>query len=416
MAGRLHKLKDLHLRAWIKAGAPVAKSDGGGLTFTLSAAGNAVFVLRYRLQGKQYEITLGRYPDLPLEEARAKASELRRRVAEGVNVAREKQRKKRMAARASTFGELAEDYMARVAVSLKASTRGEYRRHLDGDILPRLGSLPLEALGPSDVIQAVEAIAKRSHSVAERAYIQISTICSHGVAKHLLAAHPCTHLKISSIIGTRATRERIKLTRAELVSFLCALPQLGRSNELALKVIMATGVRKSELLGARWEHVDLGAAVWTVPAGTAKTDGGRSGKDFLIPLAPSVVEWFHELKSLAGASVWALPTRKRSGPPQDKPIGMSTLNAALARLDGEWRNFAPHDLRSTARSYLSELGVPVIVAERCLNHSVGGLVSIYDQHDYLEERRRALELWANFINQAEQGHGWNVIPIQKAAR
>ncbi|MBK7421601.1 MAG: hypothetical protein IPJ48_00045 [Propionivibrio sp.] len=52
------------------------------------------------------------------------------------------------------------------------------------------------------------------------------------------------------------------------------------------------------------------------------------------------------------------------------------------------REISPHDFRSTARSHLGALGVPVIVAERCLNHSLGGLIAVYDQHDYLEERRR----------------------------
>jgi hypothetical protein len=56
------------------------------------------------------------------------------------------------------------------------------------------------------------------------------------------------------------------------------------------------------------------------------------------------------------------------------------------------RRFTPHDLRSTARSHLAALGVHVIVAERCLNHTLGGLIAVYDQHDYMTERRAALEL------------------------
>src|SRR5213075_2726438 len=61
------------------------------------------------------------------------------------------------------------------------------------------------------------------------------------------------------------------------------------------------------------------------------------------------------------------------------------------------RRFTPHDLRSTARSHLAVLGVSVVVAERCLNHTLGGLLAIYDQHDYLDERRAALERWTEFL-------------------
>ena len=88
---------------------------------------------------------------------------------------------------------------------------------------------------------------------------------------------------------------------------------------------------------------------------------------------------------------------------------------ALARLDAELPHFSPHDLRSTARSHLSRLGVSIIVAERCLNHSLGGLVAVYDQHDYMQERRRALELWANVLANAEAGRERTVAALRIAA-
>lgn len=411
MNRKLHTLKDLRLRNWIKAGKPIAKSDGGGLTFTISKTGTAAFILRYRLHGQRYEITLGRYPDLSLDEARQRASELRKHVGDGVHVAQEKQRKKQRQARASTFGDLAEDYMARAAPALRESTRTATRRYLDRDILPRLGRLPLAELGPGDIVSMVEAIAARSTAAASKAYAFVSTICSHGVAKHLLPSHPCTHIKVSSIIGKSAHRPRLKLDRAELRAMLLALPLLGRTNELALKILLATCVRKSELIKARWEDLDLDGAVWRIPADNTKT-----GRPFAIPLVPAVLDWFRELRTLAGTSPWVLPARKSGSLPNAGPIAISTLNAALGRLGAMVRTFSPHDLRSTARSYLAELGVDLIVAERCLNHTLGGVVAIYDQHDYLTERRQALELWAAFLDRAERGEDWNVVPIKKRQR
>lgn len=100
------------------------------------------------------------------------------------------------------------------------------------------------------------------------------------------------------------------------------------------------------------------------------------------------------------------------------------LNAMLHKLcnklAGKVRRFTPHDLRSTARSHLSALGVNLIVAERCLNHSLGGLIAVYDQHDYLTERRAALNLWTQFILACESGKAWKpktakVIPLHSAA-
>ena len=94
-----------------------------------------------------------------------------------------------------------------------------------------------------------------------------------------------------------------------------------------------------------------------------------------------------------------------------------TLNAAINRmcasLGSQCRPFTPHDLRSTCRSHLSALGVETVVAERCLNHSLGGLVAVYDQHDYMKERRAALNLWAVQIAAFEVGA--SVIPLRAAS-
>ena len=81
-----------------------------------------------------------------------------------------------------------------------------------------------------------------------------------------------------------------------------------------------------------------------------------------------------------------------------------------------FRRVTPHDLRSTARSHLGVLGVDVLIAERCLNHSLGGLVAVYDKHDYLTERRKALEQWSAKIAALEKGEVFNVVPFKFAVK
>ena len=131
--------------------------------------------------------------------------------------------------------------------------------------------------------------------------------------------------------------------------------------------------------------------------------------------------WFKELQQYACGSNYVLPTR-RIGASKQPHILTLTISVALNKLCNKLkdvRRFTPHDLRSTARSHLTELGINLIVAERCLNHSLGGLVSIYDQHDYMTERRTALELWTEFILACESGSAWkktanNVIQLRSA--
>ena len=74
MAGERGKLTDLQIRHWVKAGVPLAKADGGGLTFTLSAGGSAGWILRYSFGGRRHEQTIGRYPDIGLAGARGIAT------------------------------------------------------------------------------------------------------------------------------------------------------------------------------------------------------------------------------------------------------------------------------------------------------------------------------------------------------
>jgi integrase len=132
--------------------------------------------------------------------------------------------------------------------------------------------------------------------------------------------------------------------------------------------------------------------VWTIPP-----ENSKNGKAFDIPLAPVVVGWFRELLNLGHESAWVLPGVNRRG-----PIAEGTLNAALDRLGADVPHFTVHDLRRTARTHLGKLGVDIITAEKCLNHTLGGLVDVYDRGDYFEERRRALGLWADFLTRCEQ--------------
>ena len=108
------KLTDIQIRAWVRAAEPIAKSDGDGLTFTLSSNGTSAWVLRYRLAGKQRENTLGRFPDISLKRARELATENRAQIQQGVDVARVKQTELRELTSAWTVKQLAADYETKV--------------------------------------------------------------------------------------------------------------------------------------------------------------------------------------------------------------------------------------------------------------------------------------------------------------
>lgn len=417
------KLTDVQIRAWVKAGAPVAKTDGDGLTFTLSARGAAAWVLRYRFGGKQRELSMGRYPDISLAKARELATESRAKIQQGEDVAREKQIANIERAAAQTLRELAADYMDKAFTRLAANTIKQRRHHIVDVILPKLGGLAARDVTTADIVSLVEGVGKKSVSVADLVFTATSEIFKHGIAKHVVTINPCAGITVSAICGkAKPTRQRLKLSEDELRTILPALPTIGTENALAVKIQLATCVRIGELAKAEWAHVDFDRAEWFIPDANSKT-----GRGFTVPITPAVVGWLKELETFACGSRYVLPARqlrRKQSHGGEVHYEQRALNSMLHKLcdtlGDKVRRFTPHDLRSTARSHLAGLGVNILIAERCLNHSLGGLVAVYDQHDYMTERRAALELWAEFLSACEAGKEWmpkagNVIQLRSTA-
>lgn len=407
-------LTDVHIRNWIKDGRPVAKSDGDGLTFTLSAKGTAAWILRYRYGGKSRELTVGRYPDIGVADARKLAAEYRVKIQCGVDVAREKRQRKYVAATAQTFRQLAEDYQDKIFPTLADNTVKQRKGYIKKFIIPKIGGLTAKDVMPADIVSLIEQVGqKASVHVADKTLCALSEICKHGVAKRVLDSNPCRGIDIKSVCGKPAPkRQRLKLTVDELRVLLPALPELGKQNELATKILLATGVRIGELARAEWSHIDFNKGEWVIPDDNSKTTG------FMVPLVPVVSAWFKELEACSCGSRYVLParqsrrSRRYNGEMHFEPRALNSMLAKLCKnLEGKVRKFTPHDLRSTARSFLSELGVDLCVAERCLNHSLGGLIAVYNQHDYIRERREALGLLAEFLLKCENLENPNVMQL-----
>lgn len=216
-------LTDLQLRHSIKA-------DSDGLTFTLSAAGVAGWILRYRHGGRRRELTIGRYPDIGLAEARGIATLKRAEVQQGRNPAAEKQKAKATAARDWTVRDLAKDYRAKKLVSLAHSTQVSYGRQLKR-AEKKLGALTVREIEASDVVALIEG-AGLTWGEANMLLITTKCLFTHACGKRLINANPCHGIMLSALLGERpARRQRLMLTREELK--LLAVVVMPHSSENA---------------------------------------------------------------------------------------------------------------------------------------------------------------------------------------
>jgi integrase len=394
----INALKDIQIRNWMTQGLPVVKTDGQGLVFTLSKAGTASWILRYRKDGKQRELTIGNYPDISLSEARRLASIARASRDSGGNPAVEKaERKRKEQTKEWTIAALAEDYQAKelrpeqfAAVTLAARNSDLMRV-----IIPKLGRRTVTSITGQDIVQMLQD-KDDTWTISKRVLTTTTKLFDHAAGLRIVNINPCIGIRLSSLLGPRPpVKKRIMLSEADLRLLFKEIDTLNTLNSLCLKILLATCVRTNELTKAKWADVDLTHGTWLVHDENTKTRAG-----FLVPLAPPVVNWFGELKRFAGSSEYVLPARisnKRSRP----TIDPRTLWAALERAYENKRltvtKFTPHDTRSTAKGHMLNMGIPNHVTELALNHVVQGMTGIYDVRKVIPEKRDALERWADYL-------------------
>jgi integrase len=411
-------LNDLTIKSWIKAGEHFeGRSDGDGLTLCWPERYAAPFwKFRYRYQGKQRVMKIGSYADLPLADARKAVKRLRAQVDLGHDVAGEKQERKVAGIAkieadrlAQTVAQLADEYFDRM-IANRWKHPNIVRSRIEKDIKPSIGKLKIEDVKPLHVDAMLQSIVKRgAPTVANDVLRWTRRMFDYAIKRHMIEINPVSAFDLSDAGGKEESRSRA-LSEEELIQLFAAMrvaQGFSRQNELTLKLLLLLAVRKMELLAAQWTEFDLDEGVWYLPGERTKT-----GAPIDIPLPPIAVEWLRELHEMAASSRWVLPARKMQHR-MIPHIAESTLGVALAKVKHGLPHFTVHDFRRTARSHLAALGVQPHIAERCLNHKLKGVEGIYDRHDYFEERKAALNAWADLLMQLDGGESDKIVPIRR---
>lgn len=367
-----------------------SKADGNGLLLDVTPAGVKSWVFRYRLNGKREKLVIGRYPEVSLKEARSERDKYAAMVRQGKSPFTERKLAREGFSANPTVREFAERYYTEQIVKNWKEPK-HIRRYLDNEIIPAFGTMQLSQLTPLDVQKLVYR--KRDNGQVAAAIQLRGTIkrmFDYAIETRLVTANPAA-MVATRYIGKARKRSRV-LRPEEIRKYLRTIydSNIRKQFKLALHIILLTLVRKSELLFAKWEHINFDIGEWLIPAENAKT-----AKPHIVYMSKQVSEMFRELKSLAGDSDFVLPGRGRT----TRPFAKNALNKALEGLTFEDMDpLTIHDLRRTGATLLTEHGFNKDVIEKALSHEKEGIRAVYVIAEHAEERKKMLRWWADYVD------------------
>ena len=363
---------------------------GSGLYLEVWPSGAKSWRLRFTQDRRRQRINLGRFPEVNLAAARAKQDRLTQAIRAGRSPAEERRNQARDALRCLTVKEFGERYVCEV-VERARKDAAPIRRYLNRDVYPAIGAMPVAAVQAEHVRDIVFSIRNAGHGQAAVAVRNLlKRVWDYALACGVATENPVRATPVKYIAIAKA-RSRA-LSEAELRLFLNRLDAAPLRGELksALRLILLTLTRKSEVRLARWEHVNLERAEWEIPQENSKTGAGQ-----IVYLSRQAIAILERLRPAARRAGYIFPALGSDG---NTPIGQSTLNRALDRFQRGMTHFTVHDLRRTGATRLSEMGFQPDSIEKALNHKLRGVRGIYNRAEYAQQRRDMLQAWADTLD------------------
>jgi integrase len=418
--------------------------DGGGLALCLTPAAigpwrHWYYIYKSPETGLRVYKPLGSYPDIGLADARNEATKLKvallakvdpmakeRRDADDRKEADEQRRLSiEREAKEKTVADLYDDYFS---IYVQKALKGwkKIKATLDKEVIPVIGKLKVKNVSADDLVAITSRIVKRGSPIqANRVHAYTAAMFSWGVDNRHIKSNPFKGIK--KPVKAEPKRERT-LSETELKEFWIALERddlmMSAGVKVVLKLIVLTAQRPGEVAGMHTNEID--GNWWTIPGSRTK-----NGKTHRVYLTASALSLLADMKNKG--YLFPSPVKAK------EVISENALNYALRRnakaplSDNEGRpiykddgkratenrlgvdHFTPHDLRRTAATILAKEKIPFEHRERVLNHTLGKLDAVYNQHDFDDEKQMAAETLGRRIQAILTGAKNNVIPIKKAA-
>ena len=373
-------------------------ADGGGLYLNVQPDGAKYWRLKYYYVNKEKLLAIGVYPLVSLADAREQRDIAKKLLAKGKDPSFVKQDDKKQALLTAT------NTFRAVAMEWHENQKGKWtQRHADNlirrmelDIFPHIGPRPISEIDPPELLNSVlRKIEKRGAlDVATRAKQICGQIFRYGVATGKCNRDPSADLKGALKMGK--TKHFAALDIKEMPDFLNVLEKndarLFARTRRAIRLMMLTFTRTTELIHAKWDEFDLKNGQWEIPAERMKM-----GNPHIVPLSEQAIRILKEQKKETGHYnvPWVFPSQTVP----KKPMSNNTVLFAIGRMGYKGR-MTGHGFRALAMSTIKEkLGYRHEVVDRQLAHAPRSKVDrAYDRAKFLDERKVMMQKWADYLD------------------
>lgn len=370
-----------------------------------------IYAVKYRAGDRQRWHTIGKHgaPWTP-EKARTQSKRILGAVADGGDPAVDRDERKS----AGTLAEAVDRFKALHVAKLRSSA--EVESLFDRFILPKLGASAIGDIRRRDVAELLDDVeSKAGPRAADKTLAAVRSFFNWHARRDGDFVSPI----VPGMARTRPKeRERDRVLGNDEIRLIWPLLEQTRPPVFGalLRVLLLTGQRRDEVAGMRWDELDTAGRLWTIPA-----ERYKSKHPHVVPLTPQV--WAVVAAQLRFGD-FVFTTRGDvpfSGYSKAKAALDSAIAARLAERDGDGAKPLPrwtlHDLRRTAKTLMTRHGVGNFLADRVLGHVISGVSRVYDRHDYLAEKRHALEVLAGVVERIVAGEAdAKVVPLTKASR
>jgi integrase len=342
-----------------------------------------VFIALYRTGGagsRLRKYTIGPYGRITLSMARGEAQKIFAARLAGRDPAGEKREAKRRMT-ADRVDDLVEAFILQ-HVS-KNRSAGDISRMLRREVVSRWAGRSVHDVKKRDVIDLVGEVVQRGTPIAANKLLKtIKTFFTWCVGRAVLELSPAAGIPLP---GKEVQRDRL-LNDRELTAVIKAARRIGGPYGNVVELLALTGQRRQEVAELTWSEIDVAACIWTLPGSRTK-----NGKPHIVHLSSPALALLEQAPR-NGDHVFSISGER---PYSDFGKGKRELDSG-----SDVTHWCLHDLRRTCVSGMARLGVPPHIADKILNHqsgSISGVAAVYQRHDFIAERKDALDCWGAHI-------------------